>query len=623
MKCNWIIFFVLLISVCVTCLIYFLASSEYVYHDDENGFAQNLQQALLSAFPALKREGDNININKYGLFEVNNFTTNAIENFNYSNFAHINKSGINSYTLDSSKNYRTLDDFNNELFCPLQMSITSTNSTNNTQQQQLKYNKYEKLLKDIFRLQFPGDCTINNNSDTKFYIVDQSCVSGLFAFLHCFAGHMYRAITKNRTFIFNTLYNKNYTIKKHEKNSMIAFSEYCNNKGDECLFLPLTNCSIIDEKTGYNLIKHAKLENEYFLKTPQSIHKIHQLNESTLKQQMKEKMRNIKVIHQSGFRRPPIDCYQVKELWPTMSCSQFTTMMFNIFLRIQPSMLNIINKMVYNSLDYYNEGYSFFKPQETISSPVRWTDKCSNNPNRVGRSEQECFTLREYINVFKLLQIIMDNKLSSMIVTSESRQVISQLSNQTLYDPIVDLMNMTLLFNKYDIMQESGSLKYSSNKNPLSVFLSLISSMKLQFAGKYFAFSINSGWSSGIFALKTLFHCKPLYQTQIELLINNGYSNEFISDEKNLSMILNKFKLDNSDKSQQLWNYDTECIRFNSVSRNHKGQFDRYVTFSSNINKIKRRKFVNQQKLQIELENLGIKSRWDKNCVMGKTINDG
>ena len=575
-------------------------------------------------------------------FDIDNKSTAAIVDFNYSHFKHLDKTAINSYTVDPSQNYRTFEDFNNELFCPLNLDLNhfylnqktnkSDNHTNNTQKEiekpkQIKLRYFKKLLNDVFRLQFPVDCSLNGNNNTnRFYIFDQHCGGGLFAFLHCFAGHMYKALITNRTFIFNTIPTEYWMLK-----------EYCDNKGDECFFLPITNCSLYDIKSNYSLIQDAKNKNEYFFHTPMT--RV-ELNNTIFSKYYREK----RVIHESGFRRPAIGCDTVSRLWNGMKCYEFTSMMFNIFLRIQPSLFSIINKMVYKSLQEYilqKQQYDspflasnfsdiyIYKPHETISAIIRWGDKCYNNPLKIGRAEQECFTLKEYVNAFKELQILLDYNLTSMIVTSDSREIIQEISDKSLYDPINDLYNMSLIFNKFDIMQAAGVMKDSLNSNPISVMLSMLSTIKLQFGGKYYVHSGTSGWSSGIFALKRLFNCQPLYESHINLLNNNNYWFESISIDynknvyvdQNISDILSKLHMDDSYESKKWWNYNAECIEFRSPWKNDRTKFERFVAFSKNINSMKILKYGENDTID-QFKQFGILNRWEQNCKLENTIND-
>ena len=60
--------------------------------------------------------------------------------------------------------------------------------------------------------------------------------------------------------------------------------------------------------------------------------------------------------------------------------------------------------------------------------PIRWGDKCYNNPlsDQYGKPEVNCFTVREYMEVAKLLKKL-DPEVNLIYATSESPEIIQEI----------------------------------------------------------------------------------------------------------------------------------------------------------------------------------------------------
>eukprot|EP01084_Bolivina_argentea_P013830 25909_1 len=109
---------------------------------------------------------------------------------------------INDVSIMNSDN--TLENYNNELFCPIK------NKTG------YKSGMY-RLLHDINKLQYLDNCSDINN---HFWIYTHSCQGiGLFAMLNCWSFYFTQAFVLKRTFLFSgTFYN-------------YAPKEFCNELG--------------------------------------------------------------------------------------------------------------------------------------------------------------------------------------------------------------------------------------------------------------------------------------------------------------------------------------------------------------------------------------------------------
>ena len=593
--------------------------------------------------------------------------------------------------------YRTFRDFNNELICPLRLDINlSSNNTNFTTfisdrgkkiDRRIVEKSQRQLLTDIFNLQFPQNCKLDilndNNQNGRFYIVQQPGSGiGLFAGFRFWAYYLYQALMSNRTLIFTGEW-RGWTPPK-----------YCGKKSRQCLVLPITNCSIVqhdsihsndeeilddidsddyaaygyayrfENSSYYHLIEEAKKINQYVLITPKSLAEKQERKKDFIAQ-MKAKDKNFDinnytfdpdgnysdlaiselasdklVVQTEGFHYLALKCYkmslirQVSARWPGITCVHLESILFNVFLRIQPSLLSIVNNMVYNSVAGIID---HVKPTETISSMIRWSDKCKNSDSK-GHPEMICFELREYMHIARILKLLLKDQVKNIVVTSEDKHILLNATNETLYDKKDDLYNLTMIINKNDVMQgASMATRFSSEKNALTIMLSVLSTMKLQFLGKYYFHVPSSSWVRGVYQLKYYFHCQPFYMDQINALINNGFvklSSKNItvdSDRKYDDDIKTEIDDDVNDKLVEVakfsdlkqYEYDAECIEFKSPAFHSMGKnaFERYVFFSRNIAKTKNILYKNNDtqlinKAKTKHHNMTVKLDWTRFCKM-------
>ena len=432
----------------------------------------------------------------------------------------------------------------------------------------------------------------------------------------------------------------------------------------------------------YDLIEHAKAIGEYVVKTPRTLKaEIAARNNKTKMKKKPDKTKNEeddddeistphekRLVHTYGWHFLSLKCSNsrvkqlIRERWPGIDCLHMEALLFNFFLRIQPSMLAIVNNMIYNSIsskivddnddnnnddDDDNSNYRLndIVPSKTISSMIRWSDKCRNSDSK-GHPEQECFLLKEYIYIARMLKSMLkndknneDNDLENIIITSESKDILLNATNHTLYDPINDLYNLTMIINKNDVMQGASTVaRFSSEKNPLTIILSVFSTMKLQFMGKYYFHVSTSSWVRGVYQLKKYFHCKPFYMSQIYNLINHGFvklnRQYFINNRNNRNNIndsslinmndLHYYKKSLNDISKHMKNknyeYNAQCIEFKSPAFHHNG-FDRFVYFSKQLINIKNELFPNENGTEIlqnmaktKNYNMTVPTDWKRSC---------
>lgn len=81
--------------------------------------------------------------------------------------------------------------------------------------------------------------------------------------------------------------------------------------------------------------------------------------------------------------------------------------------------------------------------------------------------------------------------------------------------------NLTVIYNHFDIAQNSGRLGDGSlSTNTKQIMLSLLSTMRLQFGGKYYFYHQYSNWIYGIYNTAKSANCKKLYYEQLMLMSN-------------------------------------------------------------------------------------------------------
>lgn len=431
----------------------------------------------------IQARNQNNSLVKPNLLTMDQISLNAINHFRYSNTTHINRENIKFYKSLPRTNksapdhiYRTFEDFNNEFLCPFDLSNMSNNinNANNKPNQTAAV----QFIKDIFKVQFPTDCTLDNSK--RYYIVRMPCQQiGLFATINCWSYYIGTALLNKRTLIFlDGWYSW-------------ATEKYCDNLLEECFFLPITNCSIND---ATRLINESKKIDSYFEWTREHSHHI-----NTKLVPLYEKTKQVFFVDGWGYMSIYCDG---RSTWPQkiknvygdgLSCSMFVNIIKSFIFRIQPSLLAVINNIVYHSYNSYAydnahviNPFKEFDPTKTISAMIRWGDKCYNSNSNTA-TEQECFTLDEYVSVTREMKLLLHDSIQNMIVTSESREIVQNITDNKIYDPVKDLQNVQILINQNDVMQGASKLvSYAKTQNVVSIMLSMLSTIKLQFGAKYY-----------------------------------------------------------------------------------------------------------------------------------------
>ena len=561
---------------------------------------------------------------------------------------------------------------------------TNVNRNANANTNDRDANKIENrmnFLNHLFKIQFPDKCDLTNN---KFYIFNSPChESGLFATLRCWVFYLSHALSEQRTFIMLNGYKmfedeKICTDKKQECfflpmtnctiNNITKLIEQSKEKNEYCLdYEPrrykYTMSSIPDnndddDKTmtkGLGPKSKQQLKQENHIKqliidrdvqkcdNPifdigdkkqadyQALDgKFHSIDDKYVIKEMKY-IGWFPLLCNNGMPGGK-QSLENKAFWYNkfnLTCSEYTTILYSFLLRIQPQLQSLIYNIIYNSL-INTKNLSFYRPENTVSVVIRYSDKCRNVNNAYNKAEMDCFKLTEYVSIVKQLKLLKNDLIQHMIVTSESPQIMTNITNNSLFD--FNKFGFDLIYNKYDVMQNTGhrakstkEKKLLKNTNVMQIMISMLSSIKLQFGGRYMFEIKASNWVKNICLMAHKLYCLPIYIQQIKSLINNGYyyfDDEDDDDNDNqvsvskinhiLSPLVKPLRL-TLDESEYDWNKNRHCVELVAPAfRTRSNSFHRYVRYDEKLSTEMKDKFDNTTLWQ----KFGISNHLDEYCLV-------
>eukprot|EP01084_Bolivina_argentea_P234242 394342_1 len=387
-----------------------------------------------------------------------------------------------------------LDEFNQQLLCPIK---------NNHHDDEL-YKKKMNFLNQILQIQFPQDCTTQ-----KYLVINNACARGLFHDLKCWISYFHDAFIHNRTLIWNGIW-------PHAK------QKYCGNTSTECFFLTVSNCT----KYIQNIITQTAhicrgICSEYVNICPKNV--------GTAYLNYTQYDNNATIVHcKSSWGNKQLDGKQTKWYKHAFGLdeSDFTAIMMAFFLRLRSDLSYKVNNIVMKSLQVGTYPLKFI-PENSISIPVRWGDKClnwhlnhsymsQNNITATGGAEMICFTPRQYFDLLRELKYLIPN-IDTLVITSESNGIVQEFNK---YYKRYGFKH--LITNIGDIMQGVSTTE-NLDIDPHKWFISMISTMRLLFSSKYFIETQGSAWIFGISNLIQSLDCDvihPKYSTNVDMKIN-------------------------------------------------------------------------------------------------------
>eukprot|EP01084_Bolivina_argentea_P186462 321402_1 len=440
----------------------------------------------------------------------------------------------------------TISDLNNDLFCPT------------------KKNGFTKLLKHIHQLQLSPNCNDNNR---KFYILEQQCNVGFFASLECIVYYFAQAIFLNRTFLIKG----DWSFADHKPNSDI----YCQQNGMDCYFMPLSVCNVKDV-LEYENNKSDSLKSIWHLTPKNGKEKADRLNikfdawDSSPPNVPKIGLDDMRVLYVPGvwgYHRIETNRFFDKMLQQYygyhLDRRKFDAVVESYLLRMKPFMTHIINDIVFHSLYGKNTGNIEYDVRKSVSILIRWGDKCRNKElykMKYPHAEMECFTYHEYMKLIQKLKI-MKPDIKYVIVTCDTKEIIDNITNE--YKPWMDKNGMQFIVNIADVMQGSSVIdQYVTTRNKTSILISLLSTLRMHFASKYYFIQQGSFWNTGTFTLIKHLKCLPFKSEyvnekltlvnlndvdKIQILLMGGVGKRIVKLPIDLQTAAEKYKLDFSN----------------------------------------------------------------------------
>ena len=387
-------------------------------------------------------------------------------------------------------------DLNNQLFCPIKYSM-SLNPINTIS------SSAERLLKAIYNLQFLNDCHDLNH---KFLILDLSVFgdSGLGAVTNGFLiKFLFRALVTNRTLLLHGKWKWSSKPCDLKYNAM------------ECYFLPISNCdanqliqrSQKNDKFSYHigLMPDAKICDlgAYY-------ENINSFSDKPCQQQVI----HITINHRGMPYHPlmkTINDEMMKKYFCNYQCYRAVATSF--FYRLQFKTLQIVYQKVRHSIiaSMVNNDEKIFNPMNTISLPIRGTDKCSNDERYVG--EMECWSIMEYIGFLRSVKYLSFGRIDTVIITSESIEIIDEIKNK------INKSEWNIILNIDDSVPSSGNAKYINLEDDdledddleNDVIIGGLSSLLLQMNSKYIAFTRSSNWLDNMWNIAEELNCEEIF----------------------------------------------------------------------------------------------------------------
>ena len=347
--------------------------------------------------------------------------------------------------------YHTANDINNDLFCSL-----STDQYGNIMDQ-----SYFNLLTTILQLQYPSDCSLNDNH--KYLIINHQCSVGLLSSIECLVYYLLMSIFMDRTLILTGSWAFG-TDKACTRNGKINYENSM-----DCFFIPITNCSA--ESVLYHEYKDNPDNPSIFLLTMDNIKQREIelniiINEEWFhsdpgninsKSAFKERILLMPSKNESGFGWRRIHKHAIKK-----SVDKWLLRYFGLnhvdyiylakvfFLRMNQKMKKTVYREVNETLNELafspDSNITWFNGDDSLSVMINWGWDCKH---KIVKNYWKCFEYTEYMDAVKELKIIQPN-LKYVIIISESWQIVSDILEE--YDEWMSSMGIKLIGKVGDVL---------------------------------------------------------------------------------------------------------------------------------------------------------------------------
>ena len=407
---------------------------------------------------------------------------------------------------------------------------------------------------------------------------------------------LYRAIYSNRTLIL------------HGKWQWTGNLKYCMHKGTKkqirgmnCYTMPTSNCKYD------KLIKYFGIDSEYKGRLPTNC----SIGDNRTLPLCKQRIITINK-RQEGWGYFPEPSTMDKWLLYKfrINYNTFRAVSTSFFFRLNSKVRKIIYEKIRNAWinslrTVYNGNINdiTINPVNTISIPIRHSDKCKMHHKG---GEMECWTVKEYIGFLESVAFLSNNRIDTVIITSESTEFVNNLTMSIKeYDNKWNFSKhkwKRVIINKDDISSQIGASDYLLNRERYEEFLSYaddrlgtslefdpivgaLSSMLLQISNsKYIVFTKSSNWLDLIWSLSKHLNCEYIFWKDYGL-----YHNKF-----DININLNK-----------------QCFEFNQYGLAHKMTFRKSINYPSEFWEIIKREFKGD--LHFE-KTFGVRSKSSKPC---------
>ena len=462
---------------------------------------------------------------------------------------------------------------NDQLFCPIKYSQTLSPSHSAS-------NGDEVLLKVLYRLQFKANC-FDTDESNKFLVFDVrtmgsrgigACINAMLLKI------MFRAIYSNRTLLLIGQWRWTKPLR------------YCNgSEGMSCYMLPTSNCNY------KQILSHFGRSEEYKGTLPTHC----DIGDNKTLPLCSERILTINK-RSDGWGYFPMPSVMDKWLLRTFKVfnfNQFRAVCTAFFFRLQPRVRRIVYEKVKKSVLLSLN--SSMNPFKTLSLPIRQSDKCKTDNVRAG--EMDCWSEREFILFLDSVSFLSDNRIDTVIITSESTQF---LNNLTAAIKEFDEWKYSehkwrrIVVNKHYISSQIGAadyrqsewMRYSDDRLATQLefdpIVGALSSMLLQIANsQYIAHTKSSNWLDLIFALSKSLNCHSIFWR--EQLQTNGFGSIFLQ-------------------------IDTKCFEFIQWGIGNKLVFKKSITYPPDLWEVMKQKFKNDKEFEREF---GIRSKSYRPCT--------
>eukprot|EP01084_Bolivina_argentea_P091522 164754_1 len=378
---------------------------------------------------------------------------------------------------------------NDSLFCPL---ISQSN-----------VDTYSKPLEYISNLQFNDS---NNNTDNnKYMIVEDFPGYGLFSKLSFDVTLFTLAMALNRQYLVYRNMNENWPWLKHNNGKTLY--DICQNRtGRDCVFKPFSNLK--QEQVHFVLDQNDKSNSVYYFNRSKSdICNVVSIENAV--QKWLKLTENFKVIYfsyqavssafQSGCtvfsqHREAISYWLQNDTNWKITFYDFIALSWSYLLRLQ----NNIRALIDTKLTILLDKYHWISPQQTISIPLRRSDKCI--------SEMKCASLDLWKQIIH--KILWGNsEITHIIITSETKETINKTKTQFHFE------NIEKIYNDFDIQPDNGNTQqlqnsFGKDRGIVNSLLSMLTTFKLQMHASYYVIQKQSNWLHGIWVMSSSFDCE-------------------------------------------------------------------------------------------------------------------